>query len=136
MSLDVDFEDKEGYALANIKGTATKSDLLGAFEKVFLYSSMKKASKMLVDLRGIENNMPIEEIAHISERFNNIQSDYEGLMENQVIFAFLINKEGYNPALINDSLYSDREENAYVSVNYEEAEKWLLSKEEKILQLA
>lgn len=133
MTVEVDFHDKEGHVFVEIKGTSTKSDLLTAFEKIFLYSSMKKASKMLVDCRGIESVMPLQDIATISEKFNNIQTDYEGMMHNQVTFAFLISKEIHDPKEINKALYEEGEDHSYVGADIEEAEKWLLNKKVEVI---
>ena len=128
MAVKVDFDDKAGYVLVNIKGTSNKSDLLAAFEKIFLYSSLKNANRMLVDCRGIESVMPMKDISLISEKFNNIQSDYEGMMNNQITFAFLISNELHDPKKINEALHEGEEDTSYIGSDVKEAEKWLLTK--------
>ena len=128
MSAEVDFQEKEGYVYTEIKGSSDKSDLLAIFEKILVYSTAQRTSKMLVDCRGIETVLPLGEIASISDKFNNIQTDYEGMMSLNVTFAFLINKELHDPNLINETIYDEGEDHSYVGGDYEEAEKWLLSK--------
>lgn len=136
MTIEVDFHDKDGYVLVDMKGTSEQSELLAAFEKILLYSSMKKASKMLVDCRGIEGNLPMQDISSISDKFSNIHTDYEGMMNNHVTFAFLIRSDHYDPNKINEALYDEDQDHSYVGSDFEEAEKWLLSKEVKMLQMA
>ena len=135
MTIQVDFHDKDGYVLVNMKGESNKSDLLAAFEKILLYSSMKRASKMLVDCREIEGNMPMQDIATVSDRFTDIQNDYQGMMNNPVVFAFLINDDLYDTTQINDALYDDSEDHSYIGSNFEDAERWLLAKEVQMMQM-
>lgn len=128
MSAEVDFQDKEGYTYVEIKGSSDKGDLLSVFEKILIYSTVQKANKMLVDCRGIETVLPLEDIGKISDRFNNIQTDYEGLADINITFAFLINEDLHDLTQINSMIDTDVEQPSFLSGNYEEAEKWLLSK--------
>jgi len=128
LTLEVDFEDKEGYVFVAIKGDSDMGGMLEAFEKIIVYSTVNKATKMLVDCRGIESKLPMAQIASISEKFDNIHTDYEGLMKINVTFAFLIDQKQHDPNAINKELYDEREEHSYVGGDMKAAEKWLLAK--------
>jgi hypothetical protein len=129
MAAEVDFQKKDGYVYAGIKGSTDKGGLLSVFEKIMIYSTVQQSPKMLVDCRGIETVLPLEEIASISDKFNNIQDDYEGMTSIGITFAFLINDELHDLNIINEALYGGEEQPTYLGSNYDEAEKWLLSKE-------
>jgi len=128
MTAKVEFLEKDGYVYTTIKGSSDKNGLLSVFEKIIIYSTARKASKMLVDCRDIESVLPLEEIAAISSKFNAIQEDYEGMAKIDITFAFLINEELHDLNLINETLYGGKEQPTYLGSNYEKAEKWLLSK--------
>lgn len=128
MVVEVKFRDKDGYILANLSGVSTISDIVSAFMRIFSYSSKKKTSKMIVDCRGIENSMPIEDIARVSDKFNNIQEDYEETSQNKLTFAFLLNDELYDPEELNDQLHQEKGFETYVGSDLKAAEHWILAK--------
>jgi hypothetical protein len=127
MAAEVDFQDKEGYVYVDIRGSSDKSDLLSVFEKIMIYSTVKKATKMLIDFRELETVFPFEDILVISDKFTNIQGDYEGISQININFAFLINEELHDSSFLNETLSSEEEQPMYLGGKYEEAEKWLLS---------
>jgi hypothetical protein len=128
LTLEVDFQDEEGYVFVEVKGDSDMGGMLEAFEKIIVYSTVNQAKKMLVDCRGIESQLPLAEIASISEKFNNIQGDYEGLMGFDVTFAFLIDEKVHDLTQINQTLYEGKEQPTYLGSDIVEAEKWLLTK--------
>lgn len=128
MVVEVEFSDRDGYILASLNGMSTISDIVSAFTRIFSYSSKKKIPKMVIDCRGIENSMPVEDIARVSAKFNNIQEEYDEINQNKMTFAFLVNDIHHDPELLNEQLDQGMGSDTYIGFNLEDAEKWILAK--------
>jgi len=128
MAVDIDFHDMDEYVLVQLKGSSTMSDMVSAFMRIFSYSSTKKVSKMIVDCREVENSMPIEDIARISDKFNNIQKDYVETSQIKVTFAFLLNDQVYDPSHLQEDLPNMNELDTYVGTDLDIAAKWIMTR--------
>jgi hypothetical protein len=128
MSLEIDFENKEGYVLAPVTGTFSKESALAMFEKLLIYCTVTKTMKILVDCRGMGAEMPIEELFAFSQKSEGLQADYgkKGMI-NEMRTAYLFDPEYHDLSHINKGVYNPEKDDFILTLDHEEAVKWLAS---------
>ncbi|MGA1820318.1 MAG: hypothetical protein ACMUHU_04835 [Thermoplasmatota archaeon] len=128
MSLEIAFRDRDGYFLAEVSGTFTWESALAMYEKILIYSTVKKESRILIDCRGIAGEMPVNEILAFSQRSADLQSDYmeTGMVVNMRT-AYLFDPEHHDLAQLSLGVYDPSKEDLILTLDYDKAVNWLNS---------
>lgn len=126
MGLEIDFENKEGYVHATVSGTFTKESALPLFEKLLIYSTVTKTSKILIDCRKMASEMPIEELFAFSQKSGEIADDYQGMIKDMRT-AYVFDPEHHDLDYINQGVFDKEKDDFILTLDHEEAVKWLAS---------
>ena len=130
MSLEIDFENMEGYVHATVSGTFTKESALPLFEKLLIYATVTRTFRALIDCRKIEGDMPISELYAFSQRSNDLRDDYDGKgMINDLRNAYLFNPEYHDMEHIHQGVSNPEKNDFLFTYDHDEAVNWL-SREE------
>jgi len=126
MGLDIAFKDMDGYFHVKVSGTFTKDSALATFEKVLIYSTVKKVSKILIDCREMSGEMDISELFAFSQKSEDLQVDYgdSGMITNMRT-AYLFDPSVHDLGVINQGVYNKEKDDFILTVDHEEAVNWL-----------
>lgn len=128
MSIEIDFQEKEGYFQATVTGKFTKDGALPLFEKLLLYSAVTKQSKVLIDCRGIEADMSMTELLAYSLKTAEIVDDYSSSGRiKDLRSAYLFHEDMHDPDQILENIDPNSSEDFIITTNFDEAMKWIQS---------
>ena len=128
LSLEIDFENKEGYVHAPVTGTFTKESALAMFEKLLIYCTVTNTMKILVDCRGMGADINIEELFAFSQKSDGLQSDYgEKGMIHEMRTAYVFDPEKHDLNHINKGVFNPEKTDFILTLDHEEAVNWLAS---------
>ena len=128
MSLEIDFESKEGYVHATVKGAFKKEDAIATFEKLLIYCTVTKTMKILLDSRGMEGELLVKDLLAFSQRSDGIQEDYgDSGMINEIRLAYLFDPSKYDINQISQGVFNPEKDDFMFTYEIKEAVDWLNS---------
>jgi hypothetical protein len=128
VSLEVDFENKDGFVHVLVSGIFTKESALTVFEKMLVYCTVTQNSKILIDCRRIEGDIPTEEILGFSQQSDVVKDDYDDMGQiGMMKLAYLFDPSHHNIDQIKDGVNDPNRNDFIISTDHGEAVDWLNS---------
>ena len=110
MEMDIDIKDMEGYVFVDVSGTFTIDNALTLFEKMLIYITVTRASRILIDIRKLEGEF-LQQLFELSKKATELQDDYtgsSGLSSARKVYLFDGTK--YDPNFLEEFVYSKNRE--------------------------
>lgn len=126
MSLDVDFQDKEDYVIADINGTFSTMNALMLFEKLVTFSSETKHDNILLDCRGVDGEVKSSDIYAFSKKAADIMKEYnlEGRI-TEMRKAYVFDEEKYDLDHTDGEIFDKEKDDFFITKDLNEALEWL-----------
>jgi hypothetical protein len=126
MSLDVNFQDKEDYVIADINGTFSQMNALILFQKLVEFSSETEHDNLLLDCRGVDGEVMSSDIFAFSKKAGDIMKEYN--LEGRIVEmkkAYVFDEEKYDLDQAGEDLFEGEDIDFFITKDFENALKWL-----------
>lgn len=126
MEMDIDIQEKDGYVEVTVTGTYSRANALNLFEKLLIYSTVTRTTKLLIDCRKIKGENIIADIHAMSKKATELQDEYdEKGRTDHIKKAYLFDEKRFDVSELKDVVYDKNRPYYIITLDYEEAQEFL-----------